>query len=58
MVPALTRALTDEDETVRRRAAVTLGDFGAEARPAVNALIAALDDESESVRRWAAATRW
>ena len=53
-MPALTEALHDEEETVRRRAAVALLAFGPEARPAVPALIRALRDESDSVRRWAA----
>jgi HEAT repeat protein len=39
-VPALTKSLTDSDQSVRQYAAEALGRFGADAQPAVPALVA------------------
>ncbi len=50
-IPALVGALKDENERVRRAAAVALGRIGA---PAVPALIGALKDADREVRRAAA----
>ena len=50
-VPALTEALKDNSEWVRRNAADTLGNIGPSARSAVPALIEALGD-NRPVSRW------
>ena len=53
-IAALTAALRDADEGVRRRAAVALGQYGPEAEAAVPALRSALSDRDEGVRSFAA----
>jgi HEAT repeat protein len=52
-IPALIRALGDEDEGLRRRAVVALGQFGPVAREAIPALRIALADTDEGVRSFA-----
>ena len=52
-VPALMKALSDSNETVRREAAEALGKLGDPV--AVDALVRVLDDRDESVRRKAKA---
>src|SRR5262245_11249736 len=49
-VPALIKALTDEDAQVRSQAAAALGEIGKEARPAVPALLKALNDPAVRAR--------
>jgi HEAT repeat protein len=51
VVPALARALADEDAFVRRDAAQALGQFGPEGREALPALRALLKDRNAAVRR-------
>jgi HEAT repeat protein len=51
VVPALARALEDEDAFVRRDAAQALGQFGPEGREALPALRALLKDRNAAVRR-------
>jgi HEAT repeat protein len=53
-VPALTRALQDRDEDVRREAASALGRLGPDARAAVADLVALLKDQRKPVRQQAA----
>ncbi|NEQ20796.1 MAG: HEAT repeat domain-containing protein, partial [Microcoleus sp. SIO2G3] len=53
-VPALTMALQDEDEYIRRIAAYALGKIGLEAASAVPDLIAALQDTDRNLRLVAA----
>jgi HEAT repeat protein len=55
VVPALVKALGDENAFVRRDAAVALGTMGPDAQPAMQALTAALRDRNGPVRRAAAA---
>jgi HEAT repeat protein len=55
VVPALARALADEDAFVRRDAAAALGGFGPAARPALPALSALVRDRKPAVRRAALA---
>lgn len=50
-VPALTKALEDENKGVRREVAEALESIGTEAKDAVPMLITALGDESERVRK-------
>jgi HEAT repeat protein len=58
-VGALLDALTNEVDVVRFHAAIALGDFGPDGRPAVPALIhASLWDEEPSVRVAAAMALW
>jgi ankyrin repeat protein/HEAT repeat protein len=52
-IPALRRALRDEEVTVRILAASTLGGLGSDAATAVPDLVAALRDENEYVRVFA-----
>jgi len=56
VVPALSEALRDENQYVRRDAAVALAKFGDGARSAVPALKTALKDKDQNVRHSAAAT--
>jgi HEAT repeat protein/S1-C subfamily serine protease/DNA-directed RNA polymerase subunit RPC12/RpoP len=49
-LPELMRALDSKDTTVRANAARSLGDLGANARPAVGRLLRALHDPDELVR--------
>ena len=44
------KKLEDEDWSVRRNAAIALGEIGEPAKEAVPALIKALDDKNEFVR--------
>jgi HEAT repeat protein len=53
-VEGLVGMLAHEDPAFRWRAAVALGELGAEAKGAVPALLDGLDDEDETVRRGAA----
>lgn len=58
-VAAIGRALAgDASKAVRRRAASALGDFGRDARSAVQQLAAALHDEDSRVRAYAADALW
>ena len=54
VVPALTEALADPDDTVRANAAYALGDIGSPAQTATHQLAQALTDDSAPVRRNAA----
>ena len=54
IVPGLVELLKDPDGQLRQRAAATLGQIGAGARPAVPALEEALKDGNAGVRRSAA----
>jgi HEAT repeat protein len=49
-VPALIRALRDEDDEVRKGAVTSLMEFGAAAAPAAQALREALDDPCPAIR--------
>lgn len=49
-VPKLIQALQDPDAIVRMRAAKSLGEMGAKAKPAIEALKKALEDKDEDVR--------
>ena len=53
-IPALVEALGDEDEGVRRRAAVALGEIGPEAAPALAALRELRNEGGDVVREAAA----
>src|SRR5258708_13551685 len=53
-VDALIKQLKDSSSDVRRSAAKSLGELGAEAKPAIPALIKALKDQDLFVRRFAA----
>ena len=53
-IPALIRALEDEDPDVRSAAVVALGEIGPGAADAVPALLLALEDEDPGVRSAAA----
>ena len=53
-VLALIEALKDNDKVIRRRACITLGDMGFNAKAAVPALIEALKDQDEKLRKLAA----
>ena len=53
-VPALIKALKDENSAVRWSAASALGSIGTEAKDAVSALIEILKDENSDVRESAA----
>jgi HEAT repeat protein len=55
VVPALVKALRDQNGYVRHDAAAALGKFGPEAQAAVSDLVAALGDKEKSVRTAAAA---
>jgi HEAT repeat protein len=56
VVPALVKALRDENGYVRRDAAVTLGKFGSQAKEATPELLALLLDKERPVRTAAAAS--
>ena len=53
-VPALSEALKDQNEYVRRRAAQALSNIGPEAKKAAPSLIEALKDNNSWVRKNAA----
>ena len=53
-VPALSKALMDDESGVRYRVARALGRIGPDARAAIPALIEALRDKDERVRTAAA----
>ncbi|MHC5081525.1 MAG: HEAT repeat domain-containing protein, partial [Planctomycetota bacterium] len=57
-VPALTETLRDENVTVRRNAAVSLGRIGSHSLPAGSALRKALLDEDAAVREAADGALW
>jgi hypothetical protein len=50
LVPLLTKGLTDEKASVRRKAAWWLGDLAAKAAPAIPALMRGLNDPDEEAR--------
>jgi HEAT repeat protein len=55
LVTVATAALKSQSASIRKRAAVVLGEFGAEAREAVPALVEALRESDATVRQAAAA---
>jgi HEAT repeat protein len=57
-VPVAVEALADQDHFVRRKAASTLAEMGAETDDALQALAAALSDEDRYVRIDAALALW
>ena len=56
VVPVLIESLQDKNHYVRRDAARGLGNFGADAKNAVEPLIARLKDDEPSVRKAAASS--
>jgi HEAT repeat protein len=51
VVPALARALSDPDPSVRGNAATSLGNFGSAAKPAVPELLKLLQDTNDYPRK-------
>jgi HEAT repeat protein len=58
VVPALIEALDDEDDDIRRGAALGLGTFGEKAREAIPTLETKLNDEDPGVRKAARTALW
>ncbi|HEX3727541.1 MAG TPA: HEAT repeat domain-containing protein [Pirellulales bacterium] len=51
IVPAMIKCLSDKEEDIRLSAAIGLGTFGEEAKPAIDGLQAAVNDRDARVRR-------